>query len=255
MLFVIDVGNTNIVYGLYDGETLVGSFRQPTAHQSTSDEFGFFIHNILEVQKVSRSDITGIIISSVVPPLMYSLVNGIRKYLDKEPMIVSQNLETGIEIKIDNPSELGTDSIANAVAASSLYEGNLIIVDFGTATTFSAVTADKKFLGGVICPGIRISTEALSQYAAKLPWVDLKKPEKTIGTNTVDSMRSGAVYGCAGQVDYIIRGMKSELGGKATAIATGGMGKLIAPISSSIDFHCPYLTLDGLRILYYKNNK
>lgn len=255
MLLVIDVGNTNIVYGLYKGDVLAASFRQATQHQLTSDEFGFFIRGILSQQNISRADISGVIVSSVVPPLMYSLSSSIIKYIDKEPMILSQELETGIKVNIDNPSELGTDSLANAVAASCIYSENVIVADFGTATTFSVVTAEKEFIGGAICPGIRISIEALSQYAAKLPWVDLKKPERVIGRNTVDCMRSGAVYGCAGQVDYIIKEMKAELGGNAKAIATGGMGKLIAPISTSIDRHCPCLTLDGLRIIYYKNKK
>lgn len=255
MLLVIDVGNTNIVYGLYKGEVLTASFRQATEHQLTSDEFGFFIRSILAEQNVSCGDVSGVIVSSVVPPLMYSLVSSIIKYLGREPMVLTQQLETGIKINIDNPSELGTDSLANAVAAASLYEGNVIVADFGTATTFSVVTSDREFIGGAICPGIRISIEALSQYAAKLPWVDLKKPERVIGRNTVDCMRSGAVYGCAGQVDYIIKAMKNELGGSARAVATGGMGKLIAPISTSIDMHCPCLTLDGLMIIYYKNKK
>lgn len=250
MLVAIDVGNTNIVIGVFDKEQLVGFSRLATRHDRTADETGFLIEQTLQKLKVTKDDIKGVIICSVVPPIMYSLVHAIRAYLGQEPLIVNYKMNTGLEYKIDSPRELGTDKIANSIAARELYGGNLIIVDFGTATTFSAVTKNGEYLGGAICPGVRVAIDALAEKTAKLPWVDLVKPECVIGKNTLECMQSGAIYGYAGQVDAIVNRMKKELGAETKAIATGGLSGLIIPETHTIDEVNKELTLIGLRILY-----
>lgn len=254
MLVAIDVGNTNIVIGIYDGKKLIGFARLATRHDRTADETGFLIEQTLNKLKVKKEAITGAIICSVVPPIMYSLEHAIRYYLGQEPLIVSHRMNTGIDFKIDSPRDLGTDNIANAVAAIDLYGGNLIVVDFGTATTFSAITKNGEYLGGAICPGVRVAIEALAEKTAKLPWVDLVKPQSVIGKNTVDCIQSGAIYGYAGQVDAIVGRMKKELGKDAKAIATGGLSGLIVAEAQTIDEINKELTLEGLRILYERQH-
>lgn len=250
MLIAIDVGNTNIVIGIYREKKLIGFSRLATRHDRTSDETGFLIEQTLQKLKIRKEDIKGAIICSVVPPIMYSLVHAIRYYLGLEPLIVNYKMNTGIEFKIDSPRDLGTDNIINAVAAINLYGGNLIVVDFGTATTFSAITKNAEYLGGAICPGVRVAIEALADNTAKLPWVDLVKPEGVIGKNTVDCMQSGAIFGYAGQVDAIVRRMKKKLGEDTKAVATGGLSGLIVSETETIDEINKELTLTGLRILY-----
>jgi len=198
--------------------------------------------------------IEAVVIASVVPPIMYSLEHAIRKYFKLEPMVVGPGIKTGINIKYENPREVGADRIINAVAALELYGGPLIIVDFGTATTFCAVSSKGEYLGGVICPGIKISAEALFQKTAKLPKIDLVKPETVIGRNTVSSMQSGIIYGYVGEVDYIVRRMKKEMkDDNIKVIATGGLARLIASESETIDEINGLLTLEGLRIIYERN--
>lgn len=257
MIFVLDVGNTNIVLGIYKGKELLVDWRLSTDHKRSSDEYGIQVRQLFEQNNIKISDIEGVIISSVVPNIMYSLEHMIRKYFDKTPIVVGPGVKTGINIKYDNPKEVGADRIVNAVAAFDIYKSPMIIIDFGTATTFCAITKNGDYLGGTICPGIKISSDALFEKAAKLPRVELSKPETIICKNTVASMQAGIVYGYIGQVDYIVRKMKEEMMAKGEdepiVIATGGLAKLIAEESSTIDKVESFLTLDGLRIIYEKN--
>jgi len=225
-----------------------------TSKGKTSDEYGMFIVSLLSYEKIDVGKIEAVVIASVVPPIMYSLEHAIRKYFKLEPMVVGPGIKTGINIKYENPREVGADRIINAVAALELYGGPLIIVDFGTATTFCAVSSKGEYLGGVICPGIKISAEALFQKTAKLPKIDLVKPETVIGRNTVSSMQSGIIYGYVGEVDYIVRRMKKEMkDDNIKVIATGGLARLIASESETIDEINGLLTLEGLRIIYERN--
>ncbi|GAA0123881.1 MAG: type III pantothenate kinase [Clostridium argentinense] len=257
MIFVLDVGNTNIVLGIYKGKKLIVDWRLSTDHKRSADEYGIQVRQLFEQNNIKASDIEGVIVSSVVPNIMYSLEHMIRKYFDKTPIIVGPGVKTGINIKYDNPKEVGADRIVNAVAAFDVYKSSMIIIDFGTATTFCAVTKNGDYLGGTICPGIKISSDALFERAAKLPRVELSKPETVICKNTVASMQAGIVYGYIGQVDYIVNKMKEEMMAKGEeepiVIATGGLAKLIADESSTIDKVESFLTLDGLRIIYEKN--
>ncbi len=253
MILVIDVGNTNISMGIYDGDRLVSNWRIVTVSDRTSDETGLLILQFFSYAGISKGDINDVIISSVVPPVMYALELAVRKYVGMEPIIVTSETKTGINILYDNPLDVGADRIVNAVAALKLYGGPVIIVDFGTATTFCAITANGDYLGGVICAGIKISMDALFARAAKLPRVELSKPKRIIGKNTIESMQSGAVYGYAGQVDYIVSKMKSEMGGNPKVVATGGLARLIAEEAKSIDEINRKLTLEGLKIIYYLN--
>lgn len=253
MILAIDVGNTNISMGIFRGDKLVSNWRIVTVSDRTSDETGLLILQFFNYAGITKDDIEDIIISSVVPPVMYALELAIRKYVGKEPMVVSVATKTGINILYDNPSEVGADRIVNAVAALKLYGGPIIIVDFGTATTFCAIGENGDYLGGVICAGIKISMDALFAKAAKLPRVEISKPKSIIGKNTVESMQSGAVYGYAGQVDYIVKKMKSELSGDVKVIATGGLARLIAEEAKSIDEINRKLTLEGLKIIYTMN--
>lgn len=254
MILVMDVGNTNIVLGVYEGRKLLVHWRMGTDKEKTSDEFGMFMMNLFNFEGLEVHNVEAIIIASVVPPIMYSLEHAIRKYFKKEPVIVGPGVKTGINIKTENPREVGADRIVNAVAAYEIYGGPLIIVDFGTATTFCAISSKGEYLGGAICPGIKISAEALFQRAAKLPRIDLARPDSVIGKNTVHSMQSGIVYGYVGQVDYIVKRMKKEMNEEnIKVIATGGLARMIAAESETIDEINGLLTLDGLRIIYEKN--
>lgn len=256
MILVMDVGNTNIVLGVYEDKKLLSSCRLATDKDKTSDEMGMSMINYLSYAGIDKKDIEAVIIASVVPPIMYSIEHSFRKYFNLNPIILGPGVKTGLNIKYENPREVGADRIANAVAALEKYGGPVIIVDFGTATTFCAVTSNYEYLGGVICPGIKISAEALFRKAAKLPKVDITKPENVIGRNTVDSMKSGIVHGYVGQVDHIVRLMKNEMKEQnIKVIATGGLAGLIAESSETIDFVDGLLALEGLRLIYEKNRE
>ncbi len=254
MILVMDVGNTNIVLGVYDGNRLLYHWRMGTDRDKTSDEFGMFMVSLFNHEKLEVSRVEAVVIASVVPPIMYSLEHAVKKYFKVEPIIIGPGVKTGINIKYENPREVGADRIVNAVAACEIYGGPFIIVDFGTATTFCAVSSKSEYLGGVICPGIKIAADALFQKAAKLPKIDLVKPENVIGKNTVVSMQSGIVFGYVGQVDYIVKRMKREMKeDNIKVIATGGLARLIASESETIDEINGLLTLEGLRIIYERN--
>jgi type III pantothenate kinase len=256
MLLVFDVGNTNIVMGIYDDKKLVNFWRMKTDAEKTSDEYGMLISQLFTHQGFNFSDINAVVISSVVPPIMYTLEHMTRKYLGREPLVVGPGIKTGINIKYDNPKEVGADRIVNAVAAYELYGGPLIIVDFGTATTFCAVSENGDYLGGAISPGVRISMDALFERTAKLPRVELIKPETVICKNTINSIQSGVIYGYVGQVDYIVKRMKKEINApNAKVVATGGLSKLIASESETIEIVSGLLTLEGLRIIYRRNRE
>lgn len=254
MFLAIDVGNTHIMLGVYREEQILVYWRLATRKESTEDELGMIVKNLLHNSSLELNDIKAIAISSVVPPLMYSLERMSQKYFEVDPLIVGPGIKTGLNIVTDNPREVGADRIVNAVAALSLYGGPLIIVDFGTATTFCAVSESGDYLGGVIAPGIGISLEALFQRAAKLPRVEIISPEKVIGKDTITSMQSGVVFGFVGQVDGIVRRMTAEFSTKPRVIATGGFASLIARESETICEVNPLLTLEGLRIINNLNH-
>ncbi|WP_461207624.1 type III pantothenate kinase [Clostridium sp. DL1XJH146] len=259
MIFVLDAGNTNIVLGIFNNKELLYQWRISTDHSKTSDEYGIQVLNLFKMNDLKTEQIEGVIISSVVPNIMYSIEHMVRKYFNQVPIVVGAGVKTGINIKYDNPKSVGADRIVNAVAAHEIYKRSLIIIDFGTATTFCAVTESGDYLGGAICPGIKIAVNALVERAAKLPRIELVKPPTAICKNTVSSMQSGIIYGYIGQVDYIVNKMKKEmimLGEKEPyVIATGGLSVLIADDSSTISEIKRNLTLLGLKIIYDKNKK
>ncbi|MEA4853291.1 MAG: type III pantothenate kinase [Christensenella sp.] len=252
MIFVMDVGNTNIKCGMFEDNMLIHSFRMATDIEATSDEFGIRMVDFFNYLHRNPRDTDGMIISSVIPSINYTLEHMAREYFKKRPMFVGPGVKTGINIKYDNPKELGTDRIVNAVAAYELFGGPVITIDFGTATSFGAVSAKGDFLGGAICPGIKIASEALTVNASKLPRIELNRPEKMINKSTVTSMQAGIIYGYVGQVQYIVGKMKEEMGG-AKVVATGGFSELIAQESDCIDEIIPTLTLIGLNKIYMKN--
>lgn len=252
-ILVFDVGNTNIVLGIYEGERLLVDWRLTTAQHRTADEYMILLKGLLEHENIVMEEIKAIIISSVVPPLMMGLEQLSHKYFNLEPMIVGPGIRTGIKIKYENPREVGADRVVNAISAYELYGGPLIVVDFGTATTFDAISESGDYLGGVIAPGIGISTEALFQKAAKLPRVEIVRPKSIIGKNTISSMQAGILYGFVGQVETIVRKMREEMKNNPRVIATGGWAELIGKEADSIDIVNPYLTLEGLRIIYERN--
>jgi type III pantothenate kinase len=259
VILVVDVGNTNIVIGIYDDNDLVSVWRLSTDSKRTADEYGIQVIQLFAKNNLEIADIKGAIISSVVPNIMYSLEHMIVKYFKVKPVVVGPGVKTGINVKYDNPREVGADRIVNAVAAHEIYNRAAIIIDFGTATTFCALTANGDYLGGTICPGVQISSDALFERAAKLPRVELVKPRSVICKNTVTSMQAGIIYGYVGQIEYIIKKMKQEMiamgEDQPFVVATGGLAKLINEESGSIDMIDPILTLTGLRIIYYKNKE
>ncbi|AIQ55596.1 type III pantothenate kinase [Paenibacillus borealis] len=254
MILVVDIGNTNIVLGVYRGRELLHHFRLSTARQSTVDEYGVLIHNLFHMSNISFKDVEGVIISSVVPPLVQVIVEMCVKYIGKDPLLVGPGIKTGLNLRYENPREVGADRIVNAVAAIEQYKCPLVVVDFGTATTFDCIDAGANYLGGAIVPGLGISTEALYQRASKLPRIELEKPKKVIGRNTVHAMQAGIIFGYAGQVEGIVRRIKLEMNAPVLkVIATGGLAPLIAGETDCIDEVNPMLTLEGLRIIYNRN--
>lgn len=254
MILVFDVGNTNIVLGVYKGKELLVDWRMSTATQRTADEYGMLLRAFFDNEGLPIKEVKAIVISSVVPPLMLSLEQMSKKYFGVAPLVVGPGIKTGVPIKYDNPREVGADRIVNAVAGYEIYGGPLIIVDFGTATTFCAISAKGEYLGGAIAPGIGISTEALFARAAKLPRVELVRPATVIGKNTISSMQSGIIFGFAGQVDAIVKRIKGEMAAEnPKVVATGGLAELIAKESETIDVVDPRLTLKGLLLIYDRN--
>ncbi len=259
MILVLDVGNTNTVLGIFKEKELLVEWRLSTDSKKTADEYGIQVMQLFYQRNIKTEQIEGVIISSVVPNIMYSLEHMIRKYFKLTPMIVGPGVKTGINVKYDNPKEVGADRIVNAVSAHEIYKRALILIDFGTATTFCAISKGANYLGGTICPGVKIASEALFERAAKLPRVELVKPETVICKNTVSSMQAGIIYGYIGQVDYIVNKMKSEMINMGEeepfVVATGGLAKIISEDSETIDEVYPYLTLEGLRMIYEKNRE
>ncbi len=253
MLLAIDIGNTNVVLGVFDKEKLVEHWRVGTDTHITPDEYAMIFKDLFGFVGLELKQITGVILSNVVPPLLPVMTEMSRKYFKIEPVVVTHELKTGITIRYDNPKEVGADRIVNAAAAFKLFGGPIIIVDFGTATTFCAVTKKGEYLGGAICPGVRISAEALFQRASKLPRVELVKPGRVIGADTISAMQAGIIYGYAGLVDGIVERMKHELSPEAAVVATGGLAELVSPETKSIRTIRPQLTLEGLRLLYEIN--
>ncbi len=256
MLFVIDVGNTNINYGVYDGEKLVASFRMMSKMPRTSDEYGVMILGMLYNNKVSAEDIDGTIIVTVVPNVMHALTSAVIKYIKTNPVIVGPGVKTGIKIVTENPREIGPDRIVDAVGAYEKYGGPILVMDFGTATTYDYITADGSFAAGITAPGIRTAAKALWEDTAKLPEIEIKKPKSILAQETISSMQAGLVYGQIGQTEYIIKKVKEETGvADMKVVATGGLGRIISAETDMIDVYDPDLTLDGLRIIYEKNKK
>ncbi len=253
MLLAIDIGNTNIVWGVFDGDKLVADWRIGTDHSKTTDEYAILLLDLLRVEGISPEGVNGVILSSVVPPLTPLFEELAETYFHCLPLIVSPEMETGLTIKYTNPHEVGSDRIVNAAAAYRRYGGPIIIIDFGTATTFCAVTAAGEYLGGAIAPGLRISAEALYARTAKLPKIELARPKSAIGRDTVASMQAGLVFGYAGLVDELVRRIRQELGRDCFVLATGGLAGLIAPESHAIREVRPHLTLEGLALLYALN--
>ncbi|MDY3908663.1 MAG: type III pantothenate kinase [Eubacterium sp.] len=251
MLLAIDIGNTNLTFGLFDGEKILHKFRLTTSLPRTSDEFGVQIMEQLSHQNVSAEDVEDVIVGSVVPKIMYSLTSGIKKYLKCDPIIVGQGTKTGIRIATTNPMEVGADRIVDAVGAYFTYGGPVMVIDYGTATTYDLVTADGSFVAGVTAPGIRISAKALWSNAAKLPEIEIIKPESILAKTTITSMQAGLVYGTIGQTEYIIDKFREESGlSDMKVVATGGLGRIISEGTKKIDVYDPELTLQGTRLIY-----
>ncbi|MCD8206258.1 MAG: type III pantothenate kinase [Clostridia bacterium] len=254
MIICLDIGNTNIKYAVYDGDDFVVSFRVATDLKKTSDEYGEQVISILQNSGVIASAVTGGIISSVVPQLDYTIEKMCRVYLKIKPLVLAPGLKTGLNIKVDDAREVGADRVVNNVSGIKKYGAPLIIVDFGTATTFNVIDSQQRFIGGIIAPGMKGSLESLVNGTAKLPRVEIERPDKVIGTNTVNNMQSGIFYGFAGLVGYLVSRIKREMKeDNVTTVATGGFAELIAGEISCIDYVDKLLTLDGLKYLYYYN--
>lgn len=253
MIFVLDVGNTNTVLGVYEEDQLSHHWRIETNRHKTEDEYGMLVKNLFEHVGLTFDQFDGVIISSVVPPIMFPLERMCQKYFNLKPLVVGPGIKTGLNIKYENPKEVGADRIVNAVAGIQDHGGSLIIVDFGTATTYCYIDERRQYMGGVIAPGIGISTEALYSKAAKLPRIEIARPEQIIGKSTVAAMQAGIVYGYVGQVEGIVSRMKKEANGLVKVIATGGLASLIAKESDIIDHVDSFLTLKGLQLIYKRN--
>lgn len=254
MIFIMDVGNTNIKMALYDGWNMKRYWRVSTNRLYTSDEYGMILSGLFDHASLSLSCVDGIIMSSVVPTINFTLEHMCKDYFGLSPMVLAPGLKTGINLKYENPRELGSDRIANAVAAQAEYGGPCIFIDFGTATTFGAIDDTGAFAGGCICPGLKLTSEALVNGTAKLPRFELVKPAHVIGRTTVTNLQAGAIYGYIGQIEYLVRKLREELNApNALVVATGGMALLVAEEKGIIDKLDGYLTLKGLRLIYERN--
>jgi type III pantothenate kinase len=253
MLLTMDIGNTNLTLGLYQGEELGPRWRLSTAHDRMPDEYGLQILGLLAHAGTSPVDLSGVCLASVVPPLTSNLVQACKQYLLQDALVVDAGVKTGVRIRYENPKAVGADRIVDAVAVKHLYGGPACVVDFGTGTTFDAISSEGDYLGGAIAPGIGIASEALYLRAAKLPRVDLQKPPSVIGRNTVHAMQSGLLFGYIGLVEGMVTRFRQELGPKMKVIATGGLAEIIANETDAIQIVAPWLTLEGLRLVWDMN--
>lgn len=256
MLLVIDVGNTNITLGVFDGPDLKASFRMTTQVQRTSDEYGIILTDLLKAKGIDTVSVDSAIIASVVPKLMHSLVSGMIKYLGITPLLVGAGTKTGIKVPVPNPREIGADRIVDAVAAYEIYGGPVLVIDFGTAITYDLISEDGSFMAGVTSPGLRIAANALWTQTAKLPEIDIAMPDTILAKETVASMQAGLVFGCIGQTEYIVKRMLEEARIKeCRVVATGGLGKIIYEATDIIEIYDPVLTLKGLKLISDKNRR
>lgn len=253
MLLTIDVGNTNLTLGLYTGKEIGPHWRLATDHQRMPDEYGLQFLGLLEHAGLTPKELTGICLASVVPPLTQRVVQACRQYLGQEPLQVDTGIKTGIRIRYEDPRAVGADRVADAVAVFNLYGGPACVIDFGTATTFNAVTKNGDYLGGAITAGINLAAEALFQHTAKLPKIDLQRPPSVIGRNSVHAMQSGLLFGYVSMVEGMVIRFRAELGDEMKVIATGGLAEIVAGETDVIQIIAPWLTLDGLRILWEMN--
>jgi len=257
MLLAIDVGNTNIVLGVFDNATLIQSWRLQTLRERTADELGLLVDGLFAHSRIERVQVRGVILGSVVPPLTSTMRSMVDRYFGVKAITIEPGVNTGMPILYENPAEVGADRIVNGVAAWERFGRGkqlpMIVVDFGTATTLDAISAKGEYLGGAICPGVQISADALFQRAARLPRIDVRKPPRIVGRTTVGAMESGLFYGYVGMVEGLVKRMTEELGGRATCVATGGLADVIAPETPLIEHVDPDLTLHGLRIVWERN--
>jgi len=255
MILVIDIGNTNMEFGIYEGEELIGVFRLGSKREITSDEVGLFVTQFFEYKNLSVKDVSDVVISSVVPQINYSVCSAVRKYFGREPLVIGENIFCNMPNLYENPHEVGADRIVDSYAAFKKYGGPLIIVDFGTATTCEAVSQNGEYLGGIIYPGIKTSMDALYEKAAKLPKIEIVKPEFALGRNTVSSMQSGAYYGYLGAIEKMVHNLKAVIGTEAKVIATGGFARLFAGETALFDKIDQRLPLEGIKMVYEDSKK
>ncbi|MBK7582615.1 MAG: type III pantothenate kinase [Myxococcales bacterium] len=255
MLLAVDIGNTNIVFGLYAGHELLQTFRIATVHTRTADEYGVLLRQMLELRELDPRKVQAAIIASVVPPLTDVMSEAIRHALGRVPLVVGPGTKTGIAVVYDHPRDVGADRIVNAVAAFERFQSGAIIVDFGTATTFDCISPNAEYLGGVIVPGVRVSLDALLGKAAKLSRIEIAEPPRVVGQNTTHALQSGIVYGYASLVDGLVRKLQAELGFPCRVLATGGLATLIVKYCETVEGVDDHLTLEGLRILHERNTK
>ncbi len=253
MLLAIDIGNTNITLGVYQADQLIAHWRLATDHERMPDEFGILFIDLLHHHNLDVSQIDGICLASVVPPLTGKVSEACRDYIHQSPLVVDAGVKTGVRIRYDDPRAVGADRIVDAAAVQKLYGGPACVVDFGTATTFDAIAENGDYLGGAIAPGIGIAAEALFMRTAKLPRVDLQRPPNIIGKNTVQAIQSGLVFGYVSLVEGMVKRFRAELGEKMKVIATGGLAEVIARETSVLEIIAPWLTLDGLNIIWKLN--
>lgn len=256
MLLTVDIGNTNITFGVFDGKKLVATFRMTTIQTRTSDEYGMVMCELMEHNQVKVESVTDVIVASVVPNVMHSLTSAIIKYFHTKPIVVESGIKTGIRVASRNPRQVGADRIVDAAAVYELYGGPAIVVDYGTATTYDLVDEDGTFTACVIAPGIRISAQALCSRAANLPEFEIKKPKSILAQDTISCMQAGLVFGQVGQTEYIVKQMKKEFGREdVKVVATGGLGRIIEKETDVIDIYDPMLTLKGMRLIFEKQKK